>query len=266
MYSRKIVDESFRLKAQGLTDKAIAAQCGVSVQAIRHWRYGNRRSAATEARRADRTMYCPRCTDAPLKAEAYAYLLGLYLGDGYIGAISKGVDYLTIACCDTWPGLIEECAAAIATVFPVSVFRVRRQGCTEVKATSKHWRCVIPQHGKGHKHSRLIELEPWQQKIVDEQPEAFVRGLIHADGCRLINRIRKKLPENGEQFYEYPRYQFVNTSTDIIDLLTGALDRLDIAWKSHIRKLEPRYRDTTVVSVSRKEAVARMDSFVGPKY
>jgi hypothetical protein len=89
---------------------------------------------------------------------------------------------------------------------------------------------------------------------------------MHSDGCRLINRIRKKLPQGGEKYYEYPRYQFVNTSTDITALLTGALDRLGIAWKSHARKREPLHRDITVVSISRRDAVARLDSFVGPKY
>lgn len=263
MHSRKTVDRALSLHRFGWSNDHIASECGVSQSAVNHWVNGRRRAQAKDA---ERTAYCPSCGTGVLDSKAYAYLFGLYLGDGYIGAISKGVDYLAIACCDTWPGLIEECMTAMAGVFPVSVFRVRREGCTEVKATSKHWRCVFPQHGKGHKHSRPIALEPWQSEIVDEHPKAFVRGLMHSDGCRLINRIRKKLPQGGERMYEYPRYQFVNTSTDIIDLLTGALDRLDIAWKSHIRRKEPRYRDATVVSISRRDAVARMDSFVGPKY
>ena len=44
--------------------------------------------------------------------KAYAYLLGLYLGDGCIsvmqGVYSKQVWSLRIMC-DTWPGLQEEC-------------------------------------------------------------------------------------------------------------------------------------------------------------
>ena len=262
MYSREIVDQAMTLRSQGWSNRHIVSTCGVSEKAVSHWVNGTRRSPAKEA---DRTTYCPQCGDGQLDAGAYSYLLGLYLGDGYIGAISKGGDYLTIACCNSWPGLMEECAESILKVFPVSVFRVQREGCTEIKATSKHWRCVFPQHGTGMKHTRKISLDPWQHRIVREQPERFVRGLMHSDGCRLTNRVRKKL--RGEwKYYEYPRYQFVNVSTDITGLLTDALDRLGVTWKAHVSKREPRFRDAHVVSVSRKEAVARMDSFVGPKY
>ncbi|WAE71949.1 LAGLIDADG family homing endonuclease [Streptomonospora nanhaiensis] len=261
MYSRDIVEETFRLKALGLTDRAIAEQCGVSVQALRHWRYGTRRSPQTEA---DRTAYCPVCGTGALDPAAYVYLLGLYLGDGYIGRIRNGVDYLSIACCDTWPGLIEECARTISTVFPVGAFQVRRQGCTEVKGTSKHWRCTFPQNGKGMKHSRPIILEPWQQEAVDECPEPFIRGLIHSDGCRVSNRVRKKT-DGGWKYYEYPRYFFSNTSQDISNLLVHALDRLGISWRRRVEVKLPN-RDAFIVSVSKRAAVARMDEFVGPKY
>lgn len=262
MYSREIVDKTLPLNSQGWSNRLVASTCGVSEAAVSHWANGTRRS---RAEKADRTSYCPQCDGGSLDEEAYSYLLGLYLGDGYIGAISKGVDYLTIICCDVWPGLKEECANSIGKVLPVSVFRVQREGCTEIKGTSKHWRCIFPQHGTGMKHTRKIALDPWQHRIVRKYPEKFVRGLMHSDGCRLTNRVRKKL--RGEwKYYEYPRYQFVNVSTDITGLLTDALDWLNIPWKSQISKREPRYRNATVVSVSRREAVARMDDFVGPKY
>jgi hypothetical protein len=263
MYSRKTVDKALALHRFGWSNNHIASECGVSQPTVNHWINGRRRAHAKDA---ERTAYCPICGTGEVDPAAYAYLLGLYLGDGYIGTISKGVDYLTIACCDTWPGLIDACEAALARVFPVSVFRVQRQGCTEVKAGSKHWRCVFPQHGKGHKHARPIKLEPWQSEIVNTHPEAFVRGLIHSDGCRTINRIRRKTPQGDETHYEYPRYHFTNASTDIVGLFTDALDLLGIAWKSHVNRNEPRYRDTTIVSISRRDAVARLDSFVGPKY
>lgn len=267
MYSRETVDETFRLKARGWSDQAIAARCGVSVQALRHWRYGTRRGTATEARRTDPTTYCPECyPKASVHHEAYAYVLGAYLGDGHISEGRRGVHALSIFYDNRYPQLISYCRAAVEAVFPVKVFLVGRTGCSEIKAYSKHWPCVFPQHGKGHKHSRPIELESWQAEIVNAQPEAFIRGLIRSDGCRVVNRIRRKLPNGDGTHYEYPRYHFTNASTDIIGLLTGTLDLLAIAWKSHVIKNEPRYRDATVVSVSRRDAVARMDSFVGTKY
>jgi hypothetical protein len=68
-----------------------------------------------------------------------------------------------------------------------------RTGCTEVKSTSKHWPCLFPRHGPGRKHERAIELEPRQAEIVARNPGDFARGLFHSDGCRLMNRVRRRL-------------------------------------------------------------------------
>ncbi len=219
------------------------------------------------------TDLCPRCTPVsspPEPLDAYSYLLGLYLGDGCLtpaGDPRKGVWRLRVMCSDTWPGLIELCAGAMAAIRPDhKVSRVPSTGCTEVHGNWKHWPCLFPQHGPGKKHDRTIALEPWQQAIVEKHTKEFVRGLVHSDGSRVLNRIKRKLPGDGEQYYEYPRYHFTNVSTDIIRLFTEALDRLEIPWKVHTKKRGKSYKDTYVVSVSQREAVARMDSFVGPKY
>jgi hypothetical protein len=44
---------------------------------------------------------------------------------------------------------------------------------------------------------------------------------------------------------------------DILRLCGEALDRLGVAW---------RYSRRNSISVARREAVARLDQFVGPKY
>ncbi|GAB3981798.1 hypothetical protein GCM10029978_083720 [Actinoallomurus acanthiterrae] len=227
--------------------------CGVSVGAVRHWKYGNRRANSN----VDPRGTCPRCSDRPLDRRAYAYLLGLYLGDGHIAHHRREVLRLTIACCDDWPGLMDLAAEAVAAVMPhSSVGRLQRTGCTLVNSYSKHWACLFPQHGPGMKHTRKIALESWQEEIVAEFTEEFVRGLIHSDGCRSMNRVRRPL-KDGDRWYEYPRYTFVNESADIRELFTEALDRLGIDWKQSNRK---------TISVARREAVARLDGFVGPKY
>ena len=195
-----------------------------------------------------------------MKRASYAYLLGLYLGDGCIspaGRGDKGVWLLRVACADAWPGLALECAQAIRAIRPDNrVGSVHKQGCAEVTSYSKHWPCLFPQHGPGRKHERRIELEPWQQEIVAEFPGELARGLFHSDGCRITNRVRRALP-GGDRWYEYPRYFFVNMSSDILGLCGQALDRLGVAW---------RYSRPNMISVARREAVARLDEFVGPKY
>jgi len=206
---------------------------------------------------------CPRCAANPTLPEPradYAYLLGLYLGDGCIsraGARDKDVWKLRIMCADVWPGLIRECERAMSTIRPDNKVRTQqRVGCTEVICCSRHWPCLFPQHGLGKKHMRKIELQSWQSTIVLSDPGHFARGLFHSDGYRGINRVRARLAD-GERWYEYPRYLFTNESKDILRLCGATLDQLGVAWRFS-------RRDT--ISIARREAVERLDEFVGPKY
>jgi len=54
---------------------------------------------------------------------------------------------------------------------------------------------------------RLISLTGWQRRICNQYPELLLRGLIHSDGCRVINRVW-----GGAKRYAYPRYEFSNRS------------------------------------------------------
>lgn len=133
---------------------------------------------------------------------------------------------------------------------------VQKQGCQEVLSYSRHWPCLFPQHGPGKKHLRRIELQSWQQTLVAEFPGEFARGLFHSDGYRGVNRVLRILAD-GDRWYEYPRYFFSNKSLDILALCGQALDLLGVEW---------RYARWDVISVAKREAVARLDEFVGPKY
>jgi len=123
----------------------------------------------------------------------------------------------------------------------------RADGCTEVLLYSKHWPCLIPQHGAGKKHLRPIKLAQWQKLLVQQATEEFVRGLIDSDGCRVVANDRG---------VKSVRYHFSNRSDDIRELFCAALDDLGIPWTR-----PSRYH----VAVYRKAAVARLDEFVGPK-
>ncbi len=115
----------------------------------------------------------------------------------------------------------------------------------------KQWPCYFPQHGSGVKHLRKIELASWQQSLVKVQAGAFLRGLVHSDGWRGVNRVHAK-----GKVYEYPRYQFSNRSDDIRKLFTDACDCLGVSWRPWTR-----YH----VSVAQRESAAILDSFIGPK-
>ena len=103
---------------------------------------------------------------------------------------------------------------------------------------------------------RKIELHPWQRTIVMANPGRFARGLFHSDGYRGVNRVRAHLTD-GDHSYEYARHIFTNESRDILWLCGETLDQLGVAW---------RFSRRNAISVARREAVARLDEFVGPKY
>jgi hypothetical protein len=200
---------------------------------------------------------CFRCRGESVPdAAAYLYLLGQYLGDGHIRRSGR-TNCLSITCCTDYPGIIREVEQAIPRVLGASVFHRGRDGvgCINVEANTIHWKCVFPQHGPGMKHTRPIVLADWQQELVAQDPRSLIRGLIHSDGYRGTNWTERRV--GGElKRYTYPRYQFSNESADIKRIFTDALDQLGIAWRVMNRK---------TISIARREAVAALDEFVGPK-
>ncbi|WP_329103095.1 helix-turn-helix domain-containing protein [Streptomyces sp. NBC_01439] len=236
-----------------MTNRDVAENLGVPRGTVGWWRYQDRKHRGETY---EPPTDCPRCTGLGFERPAYAYLLGLYLGDGHI--ISKYKQHhLSIFCDATWAGLIDAAEEAMHLVMRMPrVSRRQRQGCVEVQSHSTHWTCLFPQHGPGKKHERRIILEDWQQEIVDAHPWDFLRGLIHSDGCRITNWTVR----NGKR-YEYPRYFFTNKSDDIRKLCTDTLTKVGVQWTVLARGSDP-----FNVSVARKDSVALMDAHIGPKH
>ena len=194
----------------------------------------------------------------PPHEPAYSHLLGLYLGDGHL--VEHPRTYRLLITCDAaYPALVDACPPrCCSTGLPK---RVREQPdpscrCVRVVADSKRWPEAFPQHGPGRKHERRIELAAWQREIVDRHPRAFLRGLLHSDGCRTINRFTTRLPSGREAEYAYPRWFFSNRSADIRALFCEYCERLGIRWTQS----NPRN-----ISISHRSSVALVDSFVPGK-
>jgi hypothetical protein len=167
---------------------------------------------------------CPLCDLAPLDEPAHAYLLGLYLGDGHITRYPRAFR-LRISQDLRYGHLIELTRVTIARVRPGAVSAVVRDGRADINAYWRHWPCVFPQHGAGKKHDRRIELVSWQRAIVDAYPRQLLRGLVHSDGCRVMNRVWK-----GR--YAYPRYFFTNSSDDILQIFRDACEAIGVAHRN----------------------------------
>jgi hypothetical protein len=189
---------------------------------------------------------------------SYSYLLGLYLGDGCVVRHARA-ERLVITLDGIYPEIIEEASAAMQLAVPrqhVSVLAVSNSRALVVQSYAQHWHDVFPQAGPGRKHERQIVLADWQREVVDRHPKQFLRGLIHSDGCRTINRFKTKLPSGRVAEYEYPRYFFSNLSADIRALFCEYCERLGVRWT------QSNHRN---ISVSHRHSVAILDQFIGPK-
>ncbi|MFE2722865.1 helix-turn-helix domain-containing protein [Kitasatospora sp. NPDC059327] len=262
MTSSSVREQAVLLLRQGVRNRDVSRRLGVPQSTVGDWKHHDLAKRGMLPGRKRST--CAHCYGDELDRPAYAYLLGLYLGDGHILLPNehRRTQSLQITCDDKWPGIADSAETAMRRVLPRNTpCRVRRTGCHDVKIHSNHLTCHFPQHGPGKKHARAIALEPWQQEIVDAHPWEFLRGLIHSDGCRITNWATRTV--NGVvRRHEYPRYFFTNTSTDIIRLFTDTLDAVGVRWKASA----PRPTGQVNVSVARKESVALMDAHIGPKY
>jgi Homeodomain-like domain len=242
------VDKVEALISTGISDYEIARRTGISRSTVQRWRTCGAPTTTTK----------PEAW-GPRNRETYSYLLGMYLGDGYIAQASRS-SVLEISLDPRYPEIIEACSGAIWETIGVRARRYRKVTPTgesvRVAAASSIWPMAFPQHGPGKKHRRRIELAAWQQEIVDLFPQQFLRGLIHSDGSRVLNRFSVDLPKSGRREYEYPRYFFTNLSDDILGLFCATCDQLGIRWTRSSHKN---------ISVADRHSVAYLDSFVGPK-
>lgn len=244
MRSREEYERVAELLRAGMNDCQIARATGVPRRTVLDWR--NKGKPGRYCSGSRYRPLCPVCESGPLDLEAYAYLLGLYLGDGHIVRMRK-VWCLRIFQDVRYPALIDLCAKAVRAVSGRKVCFGGKVGCVAVTSCWNHWPCVFPQHGRGRKHLRKIELHPWQQEIATRYPERILAGLIHSDGCRVLNHVSGKA---------YPRYHFINDSADIRRIFTQACDAYDISWT------QPKWMD---ISIARAPDVAKLDATIGPK-
>lgn len=239
------------LAGTGATHAQIAAATGVPRSTVQRW-LGRERAPREDAERTAAAW-------APTPPLAYAYLLGMYLGDGHIDHPRVTTWTLKVSCDPQYPGIIDELTAAISSVFDDrrSTRRLLPDAsCVVVAVTHPAIGRAFPQHGAGRKHNRPITLSDWQLEITRAHPEHLLRGLIHSDGCRCTNRFSTRLPSGRVAEYSYTRYFFSNLSADIRAIFRSHAEMLGIVVT------QPNARN---LAVSQRRSVARLDAFVGPK-
>jgi hypothetical protein len=234
------------LWAAGLNKCAISRATGIPRSTVKSWLLGGMPTGNYRNARE------PALADLP--AADYAYLLGMYLGDGHI-ARSERTYLLRVSCDAQYVEIMAELEGAIRAVAPSrAVSRTSRPGrCIMVSAYWKHWPTVFPQHGPGYKHARRIELTAWQRRLTTTEPGRFVRGLIHSDGCRYVARQPTR---NRRGTYSYVRYSFSNRSADNKRLFCEHLNLLSVDWTQ---------ANEFNIQIARKSSVEILEGIVGPK-
>lgn len=240
-------EAALSLIGDGASDGQVSASLGIPRRTVNGWRRVPRQRPAVSADPAWR----------PPDPPVYSYLLGLYLGDGHI-ARSEKAPFLRVCLDAAYPDIVAEARSAVATTFPLSnaLVLAYRPEVRIIQVSDPSLVIAFPQHGAGLKHRRPIDLHAWQRELTVVHPYQLLRGLIHSDGSRCINRFDTKLPSGRVAHYEYPRYFFTNLSADIRGIFCEHCELLGIRWTQS----NPRN-----ISVSHRDSVAVLDSFVGPK-
>ena len=236
----------------GRSDGEIAQLTGIPRPTVGAWRHGR---GSRQHRRVGSATPAWR----PKAPRSYCYLLGAYLGDGCLSVHSAGSACLVIVLDSKYPSVVAEVQNAMGRVLPdTPIRRYLRMGgsVTVIQAHHPALPYAFPQHGPGRKHLRTIALVDWQLELTQQHPRHLLRGLIHSDGCRTINRFETKLPSGRVAQYEYPRYFFSNLSADIRGIFCDHCERLGIRWTQS----NPRN-----ISISHRKSVALLDEFIGPK-
>jgi hypothetical protein len=252
---QSVVDSALAASDAGTPDKENARIHGVAIKTIRRWRRDYQRRGKPRGQQ-HLMATCPKCTEAPLPEREYVELLGWYLGDGHISRGRRDVYNLHIFNDLAYPLLNAHIQDLMRAVKPACRPHTRRlPGCLVITVSWKHWPCLFPQHGPGRKHERPLVMQDWQWEAIRAHPGDFPCGLFHSDGAR-VNNWATKVVRGERRRYDYPRWQFVNRSEDILGWCGDALDLAEVPW---------RRSNTWTLSVSRRAAVQRLDELVGPK-
>lgn len=152
----------------------------------------------------------------------YSYILGQYLGDGYINKMKNKKTYrLRIFNTVEYKSLNKFIINQLQILFPKN-----KIGYTDFKTylsihvySNKLIPFLFPQDGKGKKHKRKIYLHDWQKNIISDK--YLLMGLFHSDGCYYYRKNKNKI---------YSAYDFRNESDDIHKIFQNCCNNLNINY------------------------------------
>lgn len=194
-----------------------------------------------------------------IDSKYYSYMLGLYLGDGYINQMPRTYRLRVSLGCEH-QDVIDRCLKNLNRLLPnnkINILCKNKSKAVDVSVYSKTLPHIFPQHGGGPKHLRRILLLDWQESILDKFPEAFIAGLFDADGSEYIHKNRVK----GVVTSSYRYFLFCNKSDDICNLFIKYCNLLNISVKKCTRKDGVKY-----LYIRKKQQVQIFDNVLNVGY
>lgn len=185
-----------------------------------------------------------------IEPKSYSYILGLYLGDGYINKMKRTYK-LRITLDVNQDLVIDECIKHLKILFPknkINPVKRKNKNCLDVIVYSNKLNIYFPQLGNGMKHQRKIELTKEQIEIIDTK--FLMKGLFHSDGSFYIAGNK------------YPRYNFTNKSEDIIKIFLECLDVYNIDNRLIYNKRNNIYK----IQIQKRKYVNILYQLLGEKY
>lgn len=184
----------------------------------------------------------------------YSYLLGLYLGDGYINKC-KRTFRLRIFLDEKYLKLNKYAEERMKKLFlknKINVSLQKNKSCICLSVYNNELNDIFPQNGLKKKYERKIELLEWQKEII--APIELLKGLIHSDGCFYTEKINDK--------YTYERFVFSNKSIDLHDIFQKACNTLNIEYDfQHKGNVNFAWQ----TRISKKESVKKLKQIIGTK-
>jgi len=183
--------------------------------------------------------------------KTYSYILGLYLGDGYINKMPRTYK-LRIFNDAQYTDLNRHIINQLRLLFPKNqVSFIDRNTMFVIYVHSNMIPKLFPQDGIGKKHCRKIKLLDWQKEVLI--PQYMVMGLIHSDGCYYFRTVNNK---------KYYSYDFTNKSYDIHQIFQDCCDEINVKYTFPDN---PKSDHANITHIYKNEDVTKLLTLIGDK-
>ena len=246
-----------KLLEDGWSRNKIAKELNVAWKQVDYWSKNRARVSELVDDSDLKSLAVKRVGSSPTSRTSFSYLMGMYLGDGYLYKQGPYTWKLRLACDRKYPSIINEIQQCLTNLH-LSPSICNQQHIDEVYCHGKLLPEMFPTFD-GPKHKNALTLTDWQRAVIDEHPQSFIRGLFHADGSRYIHK-------QGQ--YQYVKYNLTNRSKDLVDLFCSACDTVGIEYKVHPRPFINKSGDKHVgwtVTIGKRSEVVKCEQFLGIK-